>query len=420
MRKQISLKTLCEYMIICYNLWYIFPILRGVASGGIFQTLFFAINVLGMFGILLSKQGKIQMNAAMFPVLLMLFAFFVMTAFDIGDMSKHIRVCVSFWITGITYMLLDNEQRARVGRVLLVAVVITIVTSSIAVMGDNTIARTLTDSRASDELQLSYKLMNVSSIYLFQCFSVFVPVLFVLAKARKQKLIAILAGAFLLVAVVSASFTIALILFLISFVVSIILMNAKNKRAVIISILVIALVALIILNLDSFLALFIKLINNDRITEKLETIRKALGSDTLNFEEFGTRFELYDKSINTFFDSIIGIGPKYSFSSASDGIGYHSQLFDDLGRYGIFALAFYGVFFWGYYLLLKKEWSKLDQTFVAKTVTLLYVMMLVLNIGFKSAEEGIIMLFILPSLPEIILYTRKEKQEKANARITSQ
>lgn len=415
MRKQISLKSLCELMIICYNIWYIFPILRGVASDGIFQTLFFGINILGLLGIMLNSKGKIHINAVMFPVLLMLIVFFVMTICDIGDISRHIRVCVAFWITGITYMLLDNEQRVKIGKVMLVAIIITTVTSAIAVIGNNEIARTLTSSQADDALQLSYKLKNVSSIYLFQGFSVFVPVLLALAKTKKQKLVTAVIIIFLLVSVIGASFTISFILFMVSLAISIILMNAKNKNTIIVSILAVVILGVIAVNLDTFLSVLIRLINNPRITEKLETIRIAFSYENINFTEFGARFELYKMSLNTFVDNLLGVGPRYSFATVFDGIGYHSQILDDLGRYGIFALAFYASFFWGYYKLLKKEWSKIGETFVAKTVTLMYIMMLLLNIGFKSAEEGVIMLFIIPSLPEIVLSVRKKRENSVTA-----
>ena len=46
---------------------------------------------------------------------------------------------------------------------------------------------------------------------------------------------------------------------------------------------------------------------------------------------------------------------------------------------------------------------------VSTSITIVYAVLLLLNIGFRSAEESVIMLFILPELPEIVLYHKGKK-----------
>jgi hypothetical protein len=41
-----------------------------------------------------------------------------------------------------------------------------------------------------------------------------------------------------------------------------------------------------------------------------------------------------------------------------------------------------------------------------------YVTLLLLNIGFRSAEESVIMLFILPELPEIVLFHKEKNKSR--------
>ena len=52
---------------------------------------------------------------------------------------------------------------------------------------------------------------------------------------------------------------------------------------------------------------------------------------------------------------------------------------------------------------------------VAASITIVYIVLLLLNIGFRSAEESVIMLFILPELPELVLH-QKEKSHKRRER----
>ncbi len=85
-----------------------------------------------------------------------------------------------------------------------------------------------------------------------------------------------------------------------------------------------------------------------------------------------------------------------------EGIGHHSQLLDDLARYGVLGLAFYVVFLLGYYLNLKKEWEKLGRPQIALLITGTYACFLILNLGFRSADEAVIALFIMPILPTIL------------------
>ena len=85
------------------------------------------------------------------------------------------------------------------------------------------------------------------------------------------------------------------------------------------------------------------------------------------------------------------------------GIGFHSEVMDDLARYGIFALGFYLLFFYEYARLLREQWTKVGLACVTFPVCTVYALFLLLNIGFRSADESIFMLFILPALPDILL-----------------
>ena len=113
--------------------------------------------------------------------------------------------------------------------------------------------------------------------------------------------------------------------------------------------------------------------------------------------------------MSTILNHPLGVGPYYFSQEARDFIGRHSQILDDIARYGVVAIAFYFIFLKRYYVLIKEKWSKIGSGSIAGSITIIYVAFLLLNIGFRSQEESVIMLFILPELPEIALYQRKNK-----------
>ena len=121
------------------------------------------------------------------------------------------------------------------------------------------------------------------------------------------------------------------------------------------------------------------------------------------------RFDAYVHSISTILQHPLGVGPYYFSYEARAFIGRHSQILDDIARYGAAAIVFYCVFLHRYYVLLKEKWSKIGIGSIAGSITIVYAVLLILNIGFRAAEESVIMLFILPELPEIVLYQKGRK-----------
>ena len=150
-------------------------------------------------------------------------------------------------------------------------------------------------------------------------------------------------------------------------------------------------------------------IDNDTISSRIHELSLwfKYGNATGDVEG---RLEAYTLSISTLIRNPFGVGPYYFSNEAKRLIGTHSQIIDDLARYGVAALAFYLVFLKRYYALLKEKWDKIGLGSIAGIITIVYTSLLLLNIGLKSAEESVIMLFILPELPEIVLYHKKKKK----------
>lgn len=122
------------------------------------------------------------------------------------------------------------------------------------------------------------------------------------------------------------------------------------------------------------------------------------------------RLQCYLYSLRSFAAHPLGIGPWYSYVVGDRGIGYHSAILDDMARYGLAALAFYGVFLAKYYRMLREQWARIGLRAAAAIITAGWALLLLLNIAFRAADESIFMLYILPVLPDILLQSRKKTE----------
>lgn len=122
------------------------------------------------------------------------------------------------------------------------------------------------------------------------------------------------------------------------------------------------------------------------------------------------RLQCYLYSLRSFAAHPLGIGPWYSYVVGDRGIGYHSAILDDMARYGLAALAFYGVFLAKYYRMLREQWARIGLRAAAAVITAGWALLLLLNIAFRAADESIFMLYILPVLPDILLQSRKKTE----------
>lgn len=399
-----------------YYLWFFLPFMRTTYSG-IYKYFFFSFFLIGM-GLLIVENVnayglKIQVKHTIIAPIVIYMAFMaVLVLFDFHDAQDHIRVSFTFWATALVYYLMDvnPDGRRRFAQFLIVMVVFTTITSAVVLWQNPDAARALTSAVSTKEaVAEDYKLgrQNVSSIYLFQGIAAFSPVFVSLIK--KKHLVWGILGLILSFAILlRASFLIALCVMLLGIILALV-PNGKNN--ILISAVITALVlVMLVLPWSEILRYLADVIDNDAISVRLNELSLMLELGTATGHTAG-RIDVYELSISTLFHHPLGVGPYYFSLEARELIGRHSQLLDDLARYGIAALAFYCVFLKRYYVLIKEKWSKIGIGTIAGPITIVYAALLFLNIGFRSAEESVIMLFILPELPEIVLY-QKEKKHK--------
>lgn len=407
---------LSELFLGVYYLWFFLPFMRTTFSGG-YKYFFFLFFLIGIFLLVAENvnayglQIKVK-HTIIAPILIYMAFMLFLCLFDFHDARDHIRVSFTFWGTALVYYLMgiNPDARRRFAQFLIVIAIFTTITSAIVIWENPSAARALTNSTVTAESSAEdYYLgrKNVSSVYLFQGIASLSPVFVSLIK-KKHILLGLL-GLFLsFFILLRASFLIALGVMILGIMLALVQNEKKSLLfSIVITILVLVMLFLPWGEIFGFLA---GVINNDTISVRLNELSLLIELGNVVGHAEG-RFEVYARSISTLLHHPLGVGPYYFSQEAREFVGRHSQILDDLARYGVAALAFYCVFLKRYYVLIKEKWSKIGIGSIAGAIMIVYAALLLLNIGFRSAEESVIMLFILPELPEIVLY-QKGKNHK--------
>ena len=387
-----------------YFVWYYLPVARAFFRSGIYNQLFFGLFAIGCAlcfyeYITAHQEIRFQYNP-LIPVLAYLLVFFIFSLLNIATAKDHIRVSFTFWGSLIVYYLTVMNPRTQKRLVVLgmVMLLTTAITSMVGVVVNPRAARIITYASNDIEEDLAIRLLNIGGLAFFQGLVVCVPILLTLISHNKYKRLAIVALSIIFISLLSASFTIALIVFVVAVIMGYIANNSLNGRVMAISI---CLIIIFVVPWSNVLMWLSEIINNPTISERLLSLASSLSSGSAE-GDLSSRVNLYLSSLNTFLEQPWGVGPEYTFVNYEKGIGYHSQFLDDLARYGVFALIFYIAFFAGYYKLLYKQWSKIDLQQIALPVVIVYFIFLVLNPGFTSPHEGVLLLFLIPAFPDVI------------------
>jgi hypothetical protein len=406
--KKIGISNIAVLFLSIYYAWFFLPVLRISFNTSLYKNLFFLCFVIGVsllfLNYVISTGGKIKLTFnILVPIIIYMLVMSMFVMFNYYDASKHIRVSFTFWGTALIYFLLSYNpslQRAF-GRFLLILFIINCITSFIGVYFNPSAARALTNASRSPEaieedIYLSKR--NISSIYLFQSLVVIAPIFIFMIKKKIKAFWAIFAIILIIIAVLKASFTISLLLLIAGIGLSLIYVRGIAGKVL----LVLLSFVLVLLPWESIFGYLSSVIENSYISTRLHDLSVYFSEGNIT-GTVSARFNVYISSFMTFIRHPFGIGAHYSYNKLENGIGYHSQILDDLARYGVFALAFYIVFLTQYFKLLKKQWVKINMEEAVFPIFIVYVGFLILNIAFRSSAESVVMLYILPVLPDLIL-----------------
>ncbi len=415
--KHICLFEICFAI---YSIWYFLPVARGFFWGGTWNMIFFAFYLMAI-GLAFLKSAKFDMKPmtakTAFPIIAYMLVFLIYYYLDISHARAHIRVSFTFWGTFIFFMLTEKypESQKRMAKYLIILFVITYATTLFQLVANPSIARTLTDASVEEELRRDEMMKNIGDIYVVQMSVLFIPFLMDLFIFKAKKMFHRILGLGILVLefyfILSASFTLSLIVYVICIAMSVLLLSGSKStvstamKIVIVGIFVILLMQVNWVNLFTSIA---NSIGNDYIAERFYGLRDMFITG-VGTGDASNRPLLYLMSLETFFKNIYGVGPDYSYIPGSSGIGMHSQIFDDLARYGILALAFYIVFLKNFYKMLCMKFKEIGMERVVLPTILTYILFLCVNIGFRSPYESLVVLFLFPALP--LLFSKQSKAD---------
>ncbi|HJF40320.1 MAG TPA: hypothetical protein K8V91_05285 [[Clostridium] spiroforme] len=158
------------------------------------------------------------------------------------------------------------------------------------------------------------------------------------------------------------------------------------------------------------LQLFAKVINSKEIDNKVIQLISLLNGMAIGNVE--SRFGLVDIALNTFINHpIIGIGPQNNANIYfKTYLGMHSTFFDDLARYGVLGMGVMLGAYISFYRDKIKMYSGTCCIRALKTSLISYVVISMLNPTI-SANVGITLFFVIPSLLNEILEIQLEKAE---------
>ncbi len=381
-------------ILICvYLTWFCTPFLRKVFGSVSYSVFFIALAVVGILLCVKNKPIDLTFSRSklFFPVLFYMFMLTLFSIVGIGNAGNYIRISLAFCLMFFLEFALDGSPYLKpVLYYIFFVFFVTYCTSLFGLIANPMAARTLTSSAADVELQSLYALQNIGDIGFIQSPLLLSPFLVHNVIQRKRIKLCVFLWLLLFFLVLAASFTIALGVFLLFTLITILVFE---KNLLIKTVLFFALMGLWLIDFSWLFSLLSQVIPNDSIAEKMIFLSD---SSSWGNNDVGSRFDFYKMSFLTFLSNPIGVGPYYFVDSM--GIGNHSAILDDLARYGWFGLAFFICLTICYYKDVLVKWNGLLKKKILIIFIFNYIVFLLLNPGFRFASESIIVMLLVPHL----------------------
>lgn len=399
-------KIINLFCIVVYLLWYITPYFRVLLRGNISNIVIVGILTIWLItSILINPTWLIKLPTHLYIVSLMLLIFISMAVFNIkGNPREYLMLGTSFWFPVYIFNFYkvsnQNEYLRLICKIVITALFIIGVTTIVGLYAVPNAIRALSNSKNDIQQDLLLMRNNIGGVDFVYGIILLIPVLIGdLDKNKKKKII--LTG-FIVWIVIKSSFTIAFLICCLALVLGLL---SKYNKWVVTSITLFLFLLIIILPSSVFSYPFIwltRIIDNPTVGIRLLDIAHFLEyGNSLSGIHLDARIRLYGMSWSTFLDNpIIGIGPYYYISNM--GIGYHSQILDDLARYGIVGGFFITLFIVTYYEYVRKMWIKNGMKQKAYTIFLVFLTLCCTNLTFSQPTIGVIMFLLIPSMPMIM------------------
>ncbi|MGE4588692.1 MAG: hypothetical protein AB7E34_03865 [Acidaminococcaceae bacterium] len=400
---------------IFYLMWSLVPYLSRNISNGVVL----ALIVLWLVSALLSKN-IINIKIPLLGILVIFWSLILTIYFLIGNENfavGNLYLNILFFFPIFMFLFYSDEgKRKYIKWLLAISIILVTITaiSNIIILIDNPYASKALTGSLGDTFS-RYKNTNLATVSIVMPIVLLVPIMFSLSKkliSKELRALMIISIIVNLIFIVKAGSSISLLILIIGFIFSRIMWRKNssfNPLFVIISIISILIGVFFIEKIGVILIELSYFVENAMYSSRLQEIANIfLGIDSNG--SLIARIEDTMHSVITFlYNPIFGKGLIYSLDIEDTGIGMHSQIIDDLARFGFLGLMFnIGI----YYLYVKKLFSNLvaaEAKRTIKTSILLAILLSLFNIT-TSTSFGVVLFFILPIYA--MVYGRKKTKEK--------
>lgn len=254
--------------------------------------------------------------------------------------AEQARFCFCMFI--LRYLLIESKKiPERFVKAYILTLIIVNFNTIIALLQNPQLSRDLASGMMIGAVTNTSGILIAGYGYVYGLIFIITAILINYSKNRKiekSSLMFLLLVSSIIVIII-ASYTIALILTVITSVIGIIY-NEKNKGIVLLLFIVVTVFSLLFrYELAQQIRDIAYKVENLLYKERFLEIADFLAKSDIESSNLFSRFWRYSLSFDTFKQQpLVGIGAYYNNSSL---IGFHSTLLDDLARYGIFSLFFW-------------------------------------------------------------------------------
>lgn len=391
--------------LIIFIIWYILPIAKAYFGGTIANIIMaIAILIFFMTAYMLNTKEFWKVGKHTIIVIICIIAYIINMFLrkDQGNPAAYAKVGIIFWIPVIMsnlYMHYYSSQKKKLlVYIIMLCFILTTIPTIIELSTNQGAIRELTYGGVDTVEDVNKIRKNVGTFSYVYGLSIIIPFLiYILLKTNKKKTVFVVLM-LSVITLIEASFTIAIIITGISILIYY-LTSRKNltQKMIIISIAILV----IIISYTFLPKLLISIsenIDNKYFKQRIVEIADFIGGNENGSGDLSSRLELYQMSLHTFLEHpIIGVGGYYYIEYNNPGIGYHSEILDNMARYGIFSLVFVISFFYYYRRYLLQISDSENEKRIINTIIYSILILALINPCFNNEWISIIAFVLLPT-----------------------
>lgn len=408
--------------LVVFIAWYILPVAKVYFNGVMFNIIMSIVLLIFFITAYMLAPKKFWVIGKHTIIVIICIIIYIINMFirkEAGNPIAYAKIGIIFWIPVIMSNLYIhyyyNSKKKALIYIILLYFILTTIPTMIEVFANPGAIRELSYGGVDTIEDYSKVQRNVGTFSYVYGLAIIIPFLIHILIEAKNKKIYLLLTLISIMTLIKASFTIAIIIS----VISMLIYYLTSKKNITHKIMIVSISILFVVISFSFLPNFlIKLsnnIDNKYFKQRIIEVADFIGGNEINGGDLTSRLELYQKSFNTFLKHpIVGVGGYYYIEFNNPGIGYHSQLIDDMARYGIFSLFFVIIFFYYYRKYLLKISTKGTNNRIINTTIFGVLFLALINPCFNNEWISIIMFILLPTYCSLEKEESNEKNSEIN------